>query len=237
MQYVKTKLNRNRRWARRSSSIEQLTVLATLAVSSLILLSSCATPLSLSECNTIDWYSKGLSDGENGASMEKFSGYVKDCSRFAVTPDREEYTLGREKGLDSFCTRDRGYEMGLSGHEYMSVCPVSRELEFRSGYDPGKRLHDAERQIKSINSDISKLEGTIADLEREISGLETKIINSSDEQERWTLEKGVRRSRQELIESQLEIVECSNLLVAAIAEYRESVHEANDLGFAAVEKY
>lgn len=229
--------NRDRRRPRRSFSIEQLTVLATLAVSSLFFLSSCVTPLSLSECNTIDWYTKGLADGENGVSMEIFSSYVEDCSRFAVTPDREEYTLGREKGLDSFCTKDRGYEMGLSGHEYMSVCPESRELDFRAGYDPGKRLHDAEHEIKSLNSSISKLKSAIADLEREISVRETKIINTSDEGERRTLEREIRRRVKELIESQLEIVEFSNLLVAAIAEYRESVHEATDLGFAVVEQY
>lgn len=207
-----------------------------LAVSA-ILLTSCATPLSLSECNNIDWYAKGLADGENGATMERFNSYVEDCSRFALTPDRENYTNGRQKGLESYCTKTRGFEMGLSGHEYMSVCSASRELDFRAGYDPGIRLHDAEHEVQSISSDISKLQSTVADLERKISDLGTKLINSSDEQENWTLEKEIRRSRKDRFESQREIVECLNLLDTALAEYRESVREANDLGFAVIEKY
>lgn len=231
-------LNHERRHCRRWSDIDSLTVPSILAIFSLTLLSSCITPLSQSDCNSIDWYDKGLADGESGRSWETFGRYVEDCSRFAVTPDREDYSVGRERGLESYCTKERGYEVGLSGQEYLSVCPESQELDFHSGYDPGKRLHHAEQEVKSINSSISKLKGTIVDLEREIEEIEMLLLNGRpDEQERPTLERQIRGRQKELVESQLEIVEYSNMLEDVMATYRDTVHELKDLGFAVVEKY
>lgn len=202
-----------------------------------VLISSCTTSLSLSECEYTDWYAKGLVDGENGATMDQFSVYEKECSRFAISPDKEEYSVGREKGLESYCTRARGYEMGWSGHEYKSVCLESLESDFRAGYEPGKRLHNAEYDVKSINSSISKLKAKIADLEREIGRLDLRLVNSSDEQDRWELEREFRRSQRVLGASKFELMELLQEYIEVRTTYRETVRDVKDLGFAVVEKY
>lgn len=216
-----------------------MSVLVLLAIAAgALLLSACTTVLNQSDCNSTDWYAKGLWDGKNGTPMDKFSQYEEDCSRYSIAPDRTDYTEGRQKGLEYYCTREQGFAAGISGHEYMSTCPAPLVPDFRAGYDPGKRLHDAEQEVKSINSSISKHKGTTADLEREIEKLETGLLQGRpDEQERWVSEKQIRRYKKELVASQLEIVEYSQSLAEAMSVYRDSVREVKELGFTVVEKY
>ena len=223
----------------RSSNLCLTTTSASLAVAiCLVLLSSCTTSLSLSDCSYTDWYSKGLADGVSGATKDRYSAYEEDCSRYAITPDRASYMDGRQKGLDSYCTKARGYEMGMSGHEYMDVCPTTLESGFLAGYNPGRRLHDAEHEVKSINSSISKVQGVIAYLEREIEKFETELLQGrNDEQLTRMLKKQIKLYQLEIFDSQFELLEYVHLLTNVMSSYRETVREVKDLGFAVVERY
>lgn len=202
-----------------------------------LLLSSCAS-MSEVDCYYSDWYAKGLADGANGSTMERFNRYVKDCARHGVTPDRTDYTDGRQKGLESYCTESHGYAMGSNGRYYNFVCPPSLEPDFLSGYDPGKRLHDAENGIESINSSIASLIRKNEGLEREIEELEDELLDpDTDEETRATRLRQIKRRQTEITQNELKVREFYELKVEATVRYRETVREVRDLGFRVVEKY
>lgn len=190
------------------------------------------------DCYYADWYAKGLVDGANGSTMERFDRYIKDCSRYGVTPVRADYSDGRQKGLESYCTQSHGYKMGRDGRHYRYVCPASLERDFLSGYDPGKRLNDAERVIESINASISGLIRANDSLEREIEKLEDELLDSdTDEKTRETRLRQIKRRQSEITQNELKVREYYELKVEATVTYRETVREVRDLGFSVVERY
>ncbi len=190
------------------------------------------------DCYYTDWYAKGLADGAAGATMDRFNRYVKDCSRHGVTPDRSDYTDGRQKGLESYCTLTHGYEVGRYGRQYDFVCPSSLERDFLSGYNPGKRLHDAENWIDSIDSNINSLTRTNERLEREIEKFEDELLDpDTDEKTRATRLRQIKRRQSEITQNELQIREYYELKVDATVAYRETVRDLQDLGFRVVEKY
>lgn len=213
-----------------------------------VFLSSCAS-LSEVDCHYADWYAKGLVDGANGTTMEQFNRYVKDCSRHGVSPDRTQYMDGRETGLESYCTRARGFATGHSGGEYKYVCPTSSEQQFLSGYDPGRRLHNAEFDVQSINASIRSLNSSIDRLERELERFELERMRgdkATDDGEPDTEtedEKTERRVREitriesEIANKQQQIRRQYELKVDVMVTYRETVREVEDLGFTVNEKY
>lgn len=216
-----------------SAKILRSVVLAVCA----LLLSSCAS-MNKVDCFYTDWYAKGLADGAAGATMDKFNRYVKDCSRHGVTPERSDYTDGRQKGLESYCTQSHGYEVGRFGHQYRFVCPSSLERDFLSGYNPGKRLHDAENAIESIDSNIDNLMSRNERLEREIEKFEDELLDpDTDEETRATRLRQIKRRQSEIAQNELQIREYYELKVDAIVSYRETVRELRDLGLRVVEKY
>ena len=202
-----------------------------------LLLSSCAS-MNEVDCYYTDWYAKGLVDGAAGATMDRFNRYVKDCSRHGVTPDRSDYTDGRQEGLESYCTLSHGYEVGRYGRQYNFVCPSSLEQDFLSGYNPGKRLHDAENWIESIDSNIDSLTRTNERLEREIEKFEDELLDpDTDEETRATRLRQIKRRQSEITQNELQIREYYELKVDATVAYRETVRDLQDLGFRVVEKY
>ena len=222
----------------RGPAISPKSILAVMVIAThAMLLSSCAS-MSEVDCYYTDWYAKGLVDGANGSTMERFNRYVKDCSRHGVTPDRTDYIDGREEGLESYCTQSHGYEMGRHGRYYNYVCPSSLEADFFSGYNPGKRLHDAENSVVSINSSIAALVRTNEVLEREIEKFEDELLDPDTEEEtRATRLRQIKRRQSEITQNELKVREFYEHKVEAIVTYRQVVREVRDLGFSVVEKY
>jgi hypothetical protein len=156
-----------------------------------VLAAGCAS-LDRNQCVNANWYAIGLEDGARGQALERLGTHRRACAEHAVAPDAERYVAGRNEGLKTFCTHERGFAQGRAGHSNTGVCPAGLAAGFQSGYQLGRELWDLNRQLGDVQRQISRsktlLKEGIAnprqraseverleDLTRDSSELETKI--------------------------------------------------------------
>jgi hypothetical protein len=85
-------------------------------------LQGCAS-ISKSECLTANWEDVGVRDGANGRGEEYLIQHSKACAEVGVTPDRESWLKGRDRGLERFCVPQRAYSIGeYGGHFDVGIC-------------------------------------------------------------------------------------------------------------------
>jgi hypothetical protein len=121
----------------------------------LILLASGCASLDRNECLTADWYAIGLEDGARGRAVERLGDHRRACAKHNVTPDASRYVAGRNEGLKSFCTYQRGFSEGRAGHAYVAGCP--EPSAFLAGYKRGRELHDLHRQLGEVEKQIARI--------------------------------------------------------------------------------
>jgi len=80
-----------------------------------------------------------------------------------VQPDGERYAAGRNEGLKSFCTYDRGYRLGAAGNAYYGVCPEPAASDFVAGYRRGKEIHDLGKRLNEVNADIKQTKAGLSE--------------------------------------------------------------------------
>ena len=107
------------------------------------------------ECRTADWYGIGLEDGARGRAVERLGEHRRACAKHNVTPDTQRYVAGRNEGLRSFCTFDRGYAEGRSGHAYNAACP--NPTNFLAGYQRGRELFELQRRLGEVEKEIGRI--------------------------------------------------------------------------------
>ena len=112
------------------------------------LLVGCAS-MDRTECVNANWYAVGLEDGARGQPLERLGAHRRACAEYGVSPDAERYAAGRNEGLKSFCTYERGFAEGRSGHTNAGVCPATLAGGFQSGYQRGRELFLSEATVKS----------------------------------------------------------------------------------------
>ena len=128
-----------------------------LLLIALMVLSACAS-ISEEECLAADWYSIGVEDGSKGYPMSRIGNYRKDCAEVGVAPDADEYAEGRDYGLETFCTYERGYSEGKRGFSNKAVCPPGQlEAEFMQGYKAGHYIYGVNQQIRSLERDLAEV--------------------------------------------------------------------------------
>ena len=134
-----------------------------LAVAALLGLASCAT-LSEDACREGDWSQIGFRDGTNGRSADFIVQHAKACSRYEIAVNQSKWEAGRQQGLKTYCTRSNAYREGRHGRRLRSVCPAdlqgSLEVANERGliwHDIGRDIASAEREIRSINRQLSTL--------------------------------------------------------------------------------
>jgi hypothetical protein len=117
------------------------------------LASGCAS-LDKDECRSADWYAIGLEDGARGRPLERLGDHRRACAEYGVAPQTERYVAGREEGLKTFCTYERGFSHGQSGQRYGGGCPAPLAASFQAGYQLGRELHELERRHAEVQRDI-----------------------------------------------------------------------------------
>lgn len=126
-----------------------------LLLITLLVLSACAS-ISEEECLAADWYSIGVEDGSKGYPMSRIGAYRKDCAEVGVAPDADQYSQGRDYGLESFCTYERGYAEGKRGASNKAVCPPGQlAAEFMQGYNAGHYIYGVNQNIRSLKRDLA----------------------------------------------------------------------------------
>ncbi|MEM9140727.1 MAG: DUF2799 domain-containing protein [Pseudomonadota bacterium] len=102
------------------------------------------------QCEATDWQRFGLNDGRLGVPTSDRSETFSDCADLGRPVDLAVYQAGRTEGLQSYCTVETGYQVGLEGRRYQNVCPPSLEPDFLQGYQRGQ----AERPSVTISPSI-----------------------------------------------------------------------------------
>lgn len=133
----------------------------------LLILSGCAS-LTAEECLAADWYTIGVEDGSRGQPMSRIGAHRKACAEVGVQPDMARYSEGRAYGLQSFCTRERGYAEGERGHSYSGVCPRQLEPAFMQGYLAGQDRYRTKQEIR-------RLEQELAAVRKEVDEIRTNL--------------------------------------------------------------
>ena len=126
----------------------------------LAFLAGCAS-LDKYECRTADWYAVGLEDGARGRTLERLGEHRRACAEHGVTPHTERYLSGRQEGLKSFCTYERGYSQGRAGQGYAGACPKEIAGSFLTGYQRGRELHELNRRLDEARKEIARIKAAI----------------------------------------------------------------------------
>ena len=122
-----------------------------------VFLGACST-LSRETCEARDWYQVGFQDGEQGYRAERLSDHQKACREYGIDIVSGSYHRGRKEGLTLFCTPENAYEYGRSGQHYQGVCPPRHQKAFLKAYRAGKRVHELETSLKSLEWKIKDIE-------------------------------------------------------------------------------
>jgi hypothetical protein len=155
------------------------------------LMAGCAS-MDRTQCVNANWYAIGLEDGARGQPLERLGSHRRACAEHAVAPEAERYVAGRNEGLKTFCTYERGFSQGRGGHANGGVCPAGLAAGFQTGYQLGRDLYELTRQLNDVQKQIARSKALLKegianprqrasevehleDLTRESSELETKI--------------------------------------------------------------
>ncbi len=151
-----------------------------LALCALILLggSSCAT-MNKSECREADWQVVGLEDGARGRDLSYIGRHRESCAEHGIAPDLARYNIGREAGLQQYCTYNKGHWFGSFGFSYSNVCQGEQFGAYREGYDRGRELyglvHGLEKEIDHTTKDLLAKRAQLAEIHRKIDRVEHKL--------------------------------------------------------------
>ena len=120
-------------------------------------LGGCAS-LSKNECLAANWEDIGVRDGANGAGEEQLIRHSTACAKVGVTPDREAWLRGRERGLERFCVPQRAYQRGESGYDFdVGICRVFDVDRLAQAYERGRDVHRLAGVIDSIDGEIAEV--------------------------------------------------------------------------------
>lgn len=155
-----------------------------LAVASI--LAGCAS-LSETECQARNWDDIGHEDGTEGRQPERIEDHTEACAEHGVTPDRDAWEGGYNRGLEVYCTPENAVDVGLSGGRYTGVCPPESDAEFASHWRVARAVYEQRQRIE--------------ELERRRRELEYLWDRADTEQERYNVRNEIARvDRQLLIE-------------------------------------
>jgi len=151
-----------------------------LAVCILILLgfSSCAT-MNKSECLEADWQVIGLEDGAGGRELSYISHHRKACAEHGVTPNLEQYNIGREAGLKQYCTYKNGYRLGSRGFSNSDVCQGELKGPHSTGFNRGREIYDMGKEIGHMVKHLESKEAELAGINIEIQRVESHLISKA----------------------------------------------------------
>ncbi len=113
-----------------------------LAVALAMGLSACATATVAERsaaCQATDWANYGENDGLLGVAPGARAGKFADCAELGFPADQAAYDQGRALGMQSYCTLESGYQVGIEGRRYRKACPPELEPAFLQGYEQGRK--------------------------------------------------------------------------------------------------
>ena len=135
------------------STNRHLLILIALTASAL---GGCAS-IPKSACQSGDWYDIGMRDGANGRAEDRFLDHAQACAKHGLPADRNQWLLGRSRGLERYCTARNGVAVGEASNRYAGVCPADSEPAFLRGYDVGRDLHEARSRLAWLDGEMHRI--------------------------------------------------------------------------------
>ena len=129
-------------------------------------------------CLTADWRTVGFEDGTAGRSVGNIGSYRNACAEHGVAPDLEAYRAGHADGVQIYCRESNGFAVGHSGATYQGVCPADLEAAFVAEYNSGRRLHDLESALRSVDSRIASNYRAQEGIKQELTSIAATMIAS-----------------------------------------------------------
>ena len=114
----------------------------------------CAT-ISAEDCPKVDWYQLGVTDGREGRPESRLHEHRRACRDAGVPPDERAWGSGRFEGLRGYCTLGNALSEGRAGNAYQGVCQGPNEGPFRELHAAAYGVHEANRRVREIESQIS----------------------------------------------------------------------------------
>lgn len=149
------------------------------------------TAFSLSACSSIseetcvggNWETIGFEDGAKGKKASKTDKYAKRCAKYDAVVDLDSYMTGYEAGLPRYCTFENGYERGLDGSSYNSVCGGELAADYAPGYEEGRMVYRIYQEHNAMLSNYDRYGSALYDVRRrlredELSDDERKRLNN-----------------------------------------------------------
>ncbi len=135
----------------------------------------CASKPTVSEyqCLAGDWQSIGFRDGANGIANTHILAHQEACGEFGIVPEREGYLAGWREGLNTYCTAQNGYQLGVRGAAMNTVCPGGLQADFAAAYGDGRQIYQAQREVGQLAQQISRDQQRLIQIKEEIVGTTT----------------------------------------------------------------
>jgi hypothetical protein len=127
-----------------------------------LLAGGCAS-MDKAQCVNANWYAIGMEDGAQGRPLARLGEHRRACAEHGVQPDAERYAAGRDEGVKSYCTYDRGYRTGSAGSAYNGVCPEPAARQFLAGYQHGREVYGLQKRLGEVNADIKKTKASLTE--------------------------------------------------------------------------
>ena len=117
-------------------------------LATVILLSGCATTNTLKahQCQNADWQAIGYQDGIQGENAQKILHHTRVCQN-QTPPNRALWEMGRQQGLNEYCTISNAYNLGRTGRTLNGVCEQNLEELHKANlmglqqYETQERIH------------------------------------------------------------------------------------------------
>ena len=70
--------------------------------------------------------------------------------------------------MQSFCSEQKGFDLGRRGQAYRYICPPEFEPVFRAGYDKGREIYEYVSRVASLQNQLHHIEGKINKKEKQL---------------------------------------------------------------------
>jgi uncharacterized protein DUF2799 len=147
-----------------------------LSLGAVVYLVAGCSGMSEQACVTADWRTVGFEDGTAGRSEGSIGRYRQQCSEHGVSPDLESYRAGHAEGVRIYCKESNGFAVGHSGAQYQGVCPGDLEADFLAEYNSGRRLHELESALSSVDSQIASNYRAQESIKQELTDIGVRMI-------------------------------------------------------------
>ena len=149
--------------------------------------------MSKTDCKNGDWYGQGQDDSQNGYRKSMYQEHRKVCQEHGFPTNEMAYKNGYKKGLNDYCTFDKGLHEGKKEKRYKNICPKNLEPSFLKGYALGREIAEQERELEERRK---KQEEEQAQALKEIQEDHQRAIEQAREDQQQAMEDAQRAHEQ-----------------------------------------